>query len=64
MTFLIAWHFPNRTPERCGWEAAEGKGKTWLSATTTAKRFPDAWEVSRYVARELRTLEARSQKIC
>ena len=21
VTFLLAWHFPNRTPERCGWPA-------------------------------------------
>ena len=20
-TFVLAWHFPNRTPERCGWSA-------------------------------------------
>ena len=25
-TFLITWHFPNRTPDRCGWDAPEGQG--------------------------------------
>jgi len=25
--FLFAWHFPNRTPERCGWDAPQAKRK-------------------------------------
>ncbi len=27
-TFLLAWHFPNRTPDWCGWDAPKGKGGT------------------------------------
>ena len=28
VTFLLAWHFPNRTPERCGWPAPTEEDKT------------------------------------
>ena len=27
-TFLLAWHFPNRTPRRCGWTAPKGDEDT------------------------------------
>ena len=27
-TFLLAWHFPNRTPDRCGWAAPKGEEDT------------------------------------
>jgi len=60
VTFIIAWHFPNRTPERCGWSAVEGEEKT-VVGNHYAQRFADAWEVSRYVARELSSLEARTR---
>ena len=26
--FLLTWHFPNRTPDRCGWKAPVGKEKS------------------------------------
>ena len=29
-TFLLAWHFPNRTPRRCGWSAAPGDEDTLI----------------------------------
>jgi uncharacterized protein (DUF608 family) len=61
VTFLIAWHFPNRTPERCGWKAVEGKEKMVVGNYYT-KRFSDAWDVSRHAARELGALEARARK--
>ena len=61
VTFLIAWHFPNRTPERCGWEAAEGKEKT-VVGNHYSERFKDAWAVAQYVARQLPTLEARTRE--
>jgi len=61
VTFLLAWHFPNRTPKRCGWAAVEGEESTIVGNHYT-RRFPNAWEVSRYVARELPSLEARSRK--
>ena len=61
VTFLIAWHFPNRTPKRCGWAAVEGEENTIVGNHYT-QRFADAWEVSRFVARELPALEARTRK--
>jgi hypothetical protein len=27
-SFLLAWHFPNRTPRRCGWTAPTGEEDT------------------------------------
>jgi len=61
VTFLLAWHFPNRTPERCGWKAVDGKEKVVVGNYYT-KRFADAWDVSRHVARELATQEVRTRK--
>ncbi len=61
VTFLIAWHFPNRTPERCGWSAVKGEEKAPIGNHYTAK-FKDAWEVCRQVAPELPALEARTRK--
>ncbi len=39
-TFLLAWHFPNRTPERCGWAAPEGVPKSTKSAMPTRNDSP------------------------
>ena len=60
-TFFLAWRFPNRTPERCGWPAPEGQEKTLVGNAYT-QRFSDAWEVARYLAQGLPTLEARTRK--
>jgi non-lysosomal glucosylceramidase len=60
-TLFIAWHFPNRTPQRCGWPAPEGQEKTLVGNAYT-QRFSDAWEVAQYLARELPALEARTRK--
>jgi len=61
VTFLIAWHFPNRTPERCGWSAPEGQAAT-VVGNYYCRRFADAWEVAQHTARELPSLEARTRK--
>jgi non-lysosomal glucosylceramidase len=61
VTFLLAWHFPNRTPERCGWRAVEGQEKT-VVGNHYCQRFKDAWDVATQAARELPTLEARTRK--
>jgi non-lysosomal glucosylceramidase len=61
VTFLIAWHFPNRTPARCGWKAPEGEEKTQVGNWYTV-RFRDAWDAASYVARELPALEARTRR--
>jgi uncharacterized protein (DUF608 family) len=55
-TFVISWHFPNRTPERCGWAAAKGSEKTVIG-NWYAKRFEGAWEAAEYLAANLDRLE-------
>jgi uncharacterized protein (DUF608 family) len=62
VTFLLAWHFPNRTPDRCGWEAPVAEDKTTVVGNYYCERFSNAWEVARHVARELPSLEERSRR--
>ncbi len=59
-TFLLAWHFPNRTPEWCGWDFPPGEGNT-IIGNYYATRFKDAWEVAEYTATNLETLESRTR---
>jgi non-lysosomal glucosylceramidase len=59
-TFLLAWHFPNRTPEWCGWDAPKGKGGTRIG-NYYATRFDDAWAAADYTAQHLESLERRTR---
>jgi non-lysosomal glucosylceramidase len=59
-TFLLAWHFPNRTPERCGWRAPAGAEKTVIG-NWYAARFPNAAAVADYAAPKLEALERRTR---
>jgi non-lysosomal glucosylceramidase len=59
-TFLLAWHFPNRTPEWCGWDAPAGEGQTVIG-NYYATRFQDAWEAAAYTATNLPSLEKRTR---
>src|SRR5665213_1996202 len=59
-TFLLAWHFPNRTPDWCGWTAPPGKGKTVIG-NYYATRFNDAWDAALYTANHIESLEARTR---
>src|SRR5450756_562373 len=59
-TFVLAWHFPNRTPDWCGWEAPEGKGKTVIG-NHYATRFKDSWSAAEYLAANLDHLESRTR---
>ena len=54
-TFLLAWHFPNRTPEWCGWDFPPGEGQT-IIGNHYATRFKDAWAVAEYTATNLPAL--------
>jgi non-lysosomal glucosylceramidase len=58
--FLLAWHFPNRTPARCGWKAPKGEENTvignWYSV-----RFRDAWDAAEYAAARLESLERKTR---
>ncbi|HZQ54581.1 MAG TPA: GH116 family glycosyl-hydrolase [Bryobacteraceae bacterium] len=58
--FIIAWHFPNRTPARCGWTAPHGEENTVIG-NWYATRFSDAWEAAAYAAANLERLEAHAR---
>ncbi len=55
--FLLTWHFPNRTPLRCGWEAPKGKEKDLLGNYYSA-RFADAWQAATFVLQNLTEIES------
>ena len=60
-TFLLAWHFPNRTPEYCGWEAPKGDERT-IIGNHYCTRFSDAWQAAEHAASHLPDLETRTKK--
>lgn len=57
-TFILAWHFPNRTPAGCGWSAPKGDENAVIG-NYYCTRFPDAWGAAQYAAANLKGLEAR-----
>jgi len=59
-TFLLAWHFPNRTPARCGWRSPKGQENTWIG-NYYCTRFADSWAAAEHVASNLESLEARTR---
>ena len=59
ITFLLAWHFPNRTAQGCGWGVSEGEG-VGLVGNYYAQKFPDAWSAAKYMADELPELEQKT----
>ncbi len=59
-TFLLAWRFPNRTPDWCGWSAPKGEGGT-IIGNHYATRFPSAWHAARHAATNLPALEKRTR---
>jgi non-lysosomal glucosylceramidase len=58
--FLLGWHFPNRTPQWCDWEAPPGEGKTVIG-NYYATRFADAWQAVSYAAEHWESLESRTK---
>ncbi len=60
-TFVLAWHFPNRTPEWCGWSSPHGKEKTQIG-NFYSTRFKDAWDAALYAANHLEDLEQRTRQ--
>ena len=52
------WHFPNRTPDRCGWDRGRAARAARASATHYCTRFKDAWAAAQYVGEHLARLEA------
>ena len=59
-TFVLGWHFPNRTPDWCGWKAPEGDGGT-IIGNYYCTRFHDAWQAAEYMAEHLDRLETRTR---
>lgn len=59
--FLIAWHFPNRTPARCGWDAPKGDENVVIGNWYTT-RFHDAWDAATYAAAHLDELERKTRR--
>ena len=60
-TFLLAWHFPNRTPARCGWSAPKGDENTVIG-NWYATRFADAWAAASHAAQNLPALERKTRQ--
>lgn len=58
--FLLGWHFPNRTPDWCGWNAPPGEGKTIIGNYYTT-RFSDSWQAVVYAVDHLEDLESRTK---
>ena len=57
ITFVLCWHFPNRTAQVCGWDTGnkENPGRV---GNHYATKFKDAWAVAQAVASQLQELEA------
>jgi uncharacterized protein (DUF608 family) len=60
-TFLLSWHFPNRTPARCGWSSPKGHEND-LIGNHYCTRFHDAWAVAEYTAEHLPRLESLTRQ--
>ena len=58
--FLLAWHFPNRTPARCGWHAPKGEENTVIGNWYCTK-FSDTWAAAEYTAENLPRLEEKTK---
>lgn len=59
--FLLAWHFPNRTPAWCGWSAVKGE-ENQIIGNHYCTRFRDAWQAAEYAAANLPRLETRMRQ--
>jgi uncharacterized protein (DUF608 family) len=60
-TFLLSWHFPNRTPKWCGWRAPKGDEET-IIGNFYCTRFADAWNAAEYAAEQLTDLESKTRQ--
>lgn len=69
-TFVLAWHFANRTPSWCGWRsgtntadnAAPDVDRNAIIGNYYSKRFGSAWEAAVYTAENLPSLEKRTRQ--
>jgi non-lysosomal glucosylceramidase len=60
-TFLMSWHFPNRTPAWSGWTAPKGHEHDVIG-NYYCTRFTDAWVAAQHAAQNLPELEKRTRK--
>ncbi|MGH9405701.1 MAG: GH116 family glycosyl-hydrolase [Terriglobia bacterium] len=60
-TFLLSWHFPNRTPARCGWNAPKGHENDLLG-NYYCTRFADAWAAAIHASERLPELERATRQ--
>ncbi len=58
--FLLAWHFPNRTAARCGWDSVKGSEQTVIG-NYYCTRFSDAWAAAQHVAETLAVTEPQTR---
>ncbi len=58
-TFLLSWHFPNRTPSWSGWTAPKGQENA-IIGNYYATQFADAWAAAEQLAAKLPELEKRT----
>jgi len=58
-TFLLAWHFPNRTAEWCGWQSSNEADRKAVIGNYYSHRFTDAWDAATHAATHLSALERR-----
>jgi uncharacterized protein (DUF608 family) len=59
-TFFLAWRFPNRTPDWCGWKAPKDRGKT-IIGNHYCTRFPTALAAAEYASSNLKRLESQTR---
>jgi len=60
ITFVLAWHFPNRTPQRCGWHAEKGFEHTVIG-NHYCTQYRDSWAAAEHLAQNLVPLEAKTR---
>lgn len=58
-TFLLSWHFPNRTPAWSGWTAPKGQENA-IIGNYYCTQFTDAWAAAEQLVPKLPELEKRT----
>src|SRR5260370_15560818 len=61
-TFVLAWHFPNRTPEYCGSEATKGDQRT-IIGNHYCTRVSDTLQAAEHAAHQLPSPDTPMHKL-
>jgi non-lysosomal glucosylceramidase len=59
-TYVLAWRFPNRTPDWSGWHAPKGDEHTVIG-NHYCERFKSAWDAAEYATTNLARLEKETR---